>query len=163
MGFNDPRYHTRHAFCDTFGSAQDLTGSGDLKVFRVLHPKIQVIKFGLVAASAFGNSGTMTTVPVLKLDKTLAADGSRAEITNATATTSVAATRLSPAYSQLANAAAEVDLNLNNVADPVTGPESGYPTALQGDLLTAAIVTSGVGGTQSARLYVIYREIEPAA
>lgn len=163
MGFADARYGARHVFYDMFGSAHDLTGSGDLKVFRNPFPKIQVEKFGLAAAAAFSNSATMTTRPVLGLDKTLASDGTRAEITNGTATTSASYTRLLPAYSQAANAVSVVDLNVNNAEDPVGGPQTGgYPTAVEGDLLTAKIITSGVGGTQSARVYVIFREIEPA-
>lgn len=156
--WSEGRYHTRHHFL--YDTAVDLTGAtGDKATFRVLHDKIQILEFGILANAAFPNEATMTTLPVLALDKVVADTAVRSEITLAAATADHPITRVSPDYEQLENVAAYTDLDSYQTANPIIGPPT-YPTAVKGDLLVVELMTSGVGGTQSARFYVKYREIE---
>lgn len=153
MGWTDARYQARQVVVSN--TATNLTsGTGAILTWPVPYGKIKIEKFGMVPTAAFGNSGTMTTRPVVQLEKTTVA-GVNA-ILNSSAT-------ITPNYSQANRTVQEVDLDTNTasagVNAPIAGPDT-YPTAVQGDDIIINQTTQGVGGTQTAKFYFVFREVE---
>lgn len=153
MSFSDAKYQQVHVLVNN--TATTLTaGTGAALTWPCPLPKIRILKFGMVPTAAFPNSGTMTTRPVVQLEKTTVA-GSNA-ILNSLAT-------ITPNYSQANRTVQEVDLNTNTasagVNTPIAGPGA-YPTAVQGDDIIINQTVQGVGGTQTAKFYFVYQEME---
>lgn len=143
--YSNPRYQAhKHQI---HNSAVDLTGSAaDILAIPCVWPAVRFLYLGLVAQAAFGNSSTMTTKPVVSLDKIALATGTRTELGT-----------VSPDYSQADNVVKQTDLNAN--ASDIHLPGD-WPTAVQGDEIILEHKTAGVGGTQSAKLFYIFQEIE---
>lgn len=143
--YSHARYQARSFFLHN--TAVNLAGTaGDVVEFPVFHPKIEIIEIGLIAQAAFPNASTMTTRPVVSVDK-LEPDATRTELGTVT-----------PDYELVDNGVVSKDLNVN--ADDIHTPAE-YPTAVQGDVIVLEHKTQGVGGTQSAKIYMIFREVEP--
>lgn len=143
----DARYQTRHVF--VHNTAVTLTGgAADVVQVPVVHDKIEILAVGLVGTAAFPGSGTMTTKPVVSLDKIPVDASGRVELGTVT-----------PDYSALIYTAKETSLDAGASNTPIAGPAN-YPTAVKGDQLVLEHKTQGVGGTQTAKLYFIYREVE---
>lgn len=153
MGWTDARYQARQVIVNN--TATNLTsGTGAILTWPCPYGKIKIEKFGMVPTAAFAVSATMTTRPVVQLEKTTVA-GSNA-ILNALAT-------ITPNYSQANRTVQEVDLDTNTAAaganTPIAGPDT-YPTAVQGDDIIINQTVQGVGGTQTAKFYFVFREVE---
>lgn len=128
-------------------SAVDLTGSpADILAIPCIWPAVRFLYLGLIAQAAFPAAVTMTTVPVVSLDKVQVSDGERVQMGT-----------VSPDYSQADNVVKQTDLNSNASDIHAIGD---WPTALVGDEIILEHKTAGVGGTQSAKLFYIFQEIE---
>lgn len=130
-------------------SAVDLKGApADIITIPVIHDKIEILALGLHLVSS---TGTVSTSPAVVLDKTLKGTATRA-IVNAQATVTVTSDVTAPNDFQVSLDAAAVDAYSGALGKPA------FPTAVKGDLLHLELLTAGVGGTQSARPYIIWRK-----
>ena len=145
MGWMDARYQIRHRFLHN--TAVDLTGgAADVVEIPVVDPKIEVIGLGLIAQANFPDAATMTMLPVVAVDKVAIADGTRTELGT-----------ISPDYEQPDNSVLFLDLDPHK--DDNATPAA-YPTAVMGDVIVIEHKTAGVGGTQSAKMQLFYRELQ---
>lgn len=141
------RYQTRMMYLHN--SAVDLTGvAADVAAFPVVHDKIEILGLGYHTLAA---SGAVTTPPELVIDKTLAGTSTRAQVGTIEATL---------AASVPINTNVFFSFDANAAVNAYSGLQGAYayPTAVKGDVLHIEHSLAGVGGTQSVKPYILYRE-----
>ena len=148
------RYQTRQRVVDPTLRTLSSLSTGGFFPHPVTQRKIEILGYGFTPDS---DSGSVTTSPVIAMEKLRAADnGTWAEVAATSfRLTALTASQQGPTSNfKSLDQATEDDAGLLGVQN--------YPTAVRGDLLRFNLITQGAGGTQTGYVWYEFRECPDA-
>ena len=143
------RYQTRHRFVDPTLRTLTSLSTGVFIITPVTHKRIRVTNFGFTANA---DTGAVTTVPVIQIEKlTAALNGTAAALFVGSTLNAVIASQQGPVAAVKNLDQAVVD------SAGIKGVEN-YPILVRGDLMQLNLTVQGVGGTQVGYAWIEFCE-----